>query len=284
MILRTAFATSDGIEVDRHFGASKRFDIYEINTESNIYKRIDIRTVENACLNHNHDDKRIEAVVETIADCNYVFAELSGTRARIELEKKNIQAVDVERPIKDILDNILFGKVKLIDKRYAEIEKKSLKSNFTKLQKKHPCMSGGANLTAGRIHLPVSPSCNIQCKFCTRQFDKSLISEIEKAIQIADLGFNPSNDGKVIRITIPALTADRRKELVKQAKTIAENSRTAIRNIRRDGNDDLKKQQKDGVLTEDGLKTETDKLQKLTDKYIEEINKIYDAKEKEILN
>ena len=115
-------------------------------------------------------------------------------------------------------------------------------------------------------------------------FDKSLIGEIEKAIQVADLGFNPSNDGKVIRITIPALTADRRKELVKQAKTIAENSRTAIRNIRRDGNDDLKKQQKDGTLTEDGLKTETDKLQKLTDKYIDEINKIYDAKEKEILN
>ena len=115
-------------------------------------------------------------------------------------------------------------------------------------------------------------------------FDKSLISEIEKAIQVADLGLNPSNDGKVIRIAIPALTADRRKELVKQAKTIAENSRTAIRNIRRDGNDDLKKQQKDGTLTEDGLKTETDKLQKLTDKYIDEINKIYDAKEKEILN
>ena len=114
-------------------------------------------------------------------------------------------------------------------------------------------------------------------------FDKSLISEIEKAIQMADLGLNPSNDGKVIRIAIPALTADRRKELVKQAKTVAENSRTAIRNIRRDGNDDLKKQQKDGTLTEDGLKTETDKLQKLTDKYIDEINKIYDAKEKDIM-
>ena len=114
-------------------------------------------------------------------------------------------------------------------------------------------------------------------------FDKSLITEIEKAIQVADLGLNPSNDGKVIRISIPALTADRRKELVKQAKTVAENSRTAIRNIRRDGNDDLKKQQKDGTLTEDGLKTETDKLQKLTDKYIEEINKIYDAKEKDIM-
>ena len=79
-------------------------------------------------------------------------------------------------------------------------------------------------------------------------FDKTLIGEIEKAIQVADLGLNPSNDGKVIRISIPALTAERRKELVKQAKTMAENSRTAIRNIRRDGNDDLKKQQ---IINED---------------------------------
>src|SRR5574344_344468 len=114
-------------------------------------------------------------------------------------------------------------------------------------------------------------------------FDKSLITEIEKAILAADLGLNPSNDGKVIRIAIPPLTADRRKDLVKQAKTIAENYRTTIRNIRRDGNDDLKKQQKGGELTEDGLKAETDKLQKLTDKYIGEINTVYDAKEKEIL-
>lgn len=114
-------------------------------------------------------------------------------------------------------------------------------------------------------------------------FDKTLIGEIEKAIQTADLGVNPSNDGKVIRIAIPPLTAERRKELVKQAKSIAETSRTAIRNIRRDGNDELKKLQKSGELTEDSLKQEEDKLQKLTDKYIAEINKIYDSKEKEIL-
>ena len=128
------------------------------------------------------------------------------------------------------------------------------------------------------IQIPEARSVIIQ------PFDKSLISEIEKAILTADLGLNPSNDGKVIRISIPALTADRRKELVKQAKNMAENSRTSIRNIRRDGNDELKKQQKSGELTEDGLKAETDKLQKLTDKYIDEINKIYDAKEQEILN
>ncbi len=114
-------------------------------------------------------------------------------------------------------------------------------------------------------------------------FDKSLIGEIEKALQTSDLGLNPSNDGKVIRIAIPPLTAERRKELVKQIKSVTENSRTAIRNIRRDGNDELKKQQKAGELTEDSLKQEEDKLQKLTDKYIAEINKIYDSKEKEIL-
>ncbi len=114
-------------------------------------------------------------------------------------------------------------------------------------------------------------------------FDKSLIADIEKAILVADLGLNPSNDGKVIRISIPALTADRRKELVKQAKSMAENYKTTIRNIRRDGNDDLKKQQKAGEITEDQLKKDTDDLQKLTDKYIAEIQSVCDAKEKEIL-
>lgn len=114
-------------------------------------------------------------------------------------------------------------------------------------------------------------------------FDKSLIGAIEKAIQKAELGLNPSNDGKVIRIAIPPLTAERRKDLVKQAKATAENYRTTIRNVRRDGNEDLKKQQKVGEITEDQLKVESDKLQKLTDKYIEEINKAYEAKEKEIM-
>ncbi len=114
-------------------------------------------------------------------------------------------------------------------------------------------------------------------------FDKSLIGDIEKAIQKAELGLNPSNGGKVIRIAIPPLTQERRKDLVKQAKATAENYRTTIRNIRRDGNDALKKQQKAGEITEDQLKQETDKLQKLTDKYIEEINKVYSAKEKEIM-
>ena len=114
-------------------------------------------------------------------------------------------------------------------------------------------------------------------------WDKGLIGEIEKAIQKSELSLNPSNDGKVIRIAIPPLTEERRKELAKQAKNQAEQSRVAIRNIRRDGNEELKKLQKDGLMTEDGLKTVEDELQKSTDKFIQEINKILEDKEKEIM-
>ena len=114
-------------------------------------------------------------------------------------------------------------------------------------------------------------------------WDKGLIGDIEKAIQKSELSLNPSNDGKVIRIAIPPLTEERRKELAKQAKAQAEQSRVAIRNIRRDGNDDLKKLEKEGTLTEDGLKTTEEDLQKSTDKFIQEINKILEDKEKEIM-
>ena len=114
-------------------------------------------------------------------------------------------------------------------------------------------------------------------------FDKSLIVEIEKAILTADLGLNPSNDGKVIRISIPPLTAERRKELVKQAKTIAEEARTSIRNIRRDGNDAFKKLSKSEDISEDEIKDLEDALQKLTDKYIASVDKAVEEKTKEIL-
>ncbi|MCR4676720.1 MAG: ribosome recycling factor [Sphaerochaetaceae bacterium] len=114
-------------------------------------------------------------------------------------------------------------------------------------------------------------------------WDKSLLSAIEKAIQKSDLGLNPSNDGKLLRINFPPLTGDRRKELAKQAKTTAEASRVAIRNIRREGMDEIKKLQKNGEISEDEqAQAETD-LQKLTDNYIGQINKIADDKEKEIL-
>ncbi|MDR1785251.1 MAG: ribosome recycling factor [Spirochaetaceae bacterium] len=114
-------------------------------------------------------------------------------------------------------------------------------------------------------------------------FDKSIISEIEKEIQKSELGLNPSNDGKVIRIAIPPLTAERRKELSKQARSIAETCKVGIRNIRRDGNEELKKAQKGGKMTEDELKAKETELQKSTDKFIQDIDKILEEKEKEIM-
>lgn len=114
-------------------------------------------------------------------------------------------------------------------------------------------------------------------------YDKSAIGEIEKAIQKADLGLSPSSDGNVIRINIPALTEERRKDLVKVVGKYAEESRVQIRNIRRDANDQLKKAEKDGELTEDGLRTSQDNVQKETDKYIAEVDRLAGEKEKAIL-
>jgi ribosome recycling factor len=114
-------------------------------------------------------------------------------------------------------------------------------------------------------------------------WDKNLIGEIEKAIRSSELSLNPSNDGKVIRINIPPLTEERRKELVKLAKAQAEQSRVAVRNIRRDGNEELKKFLKDGELTEDEESKHGEELQKLTDGYIAKLNQTLEEKEKEIL-
>ena len=114
-------------------------------------------------------------------------------------------------------------------------------------------------------------------------WDKSIIGDIEKAIQKSELSVNPSNDGKVIRISIPPLTEERRKEFVKIAKNMAEQSRVSIRNTRRDANDELKKAEKDGTISEDELKRAEDEVQKLTDTYVSDINTKLEEKEKEIL-
>lgn len=114
-------------------------------------------------------------------------------------------------------------------------------------------------------------------------WDKGVLGDIEKAIFASELSLNPANDGKVIRINIPPLTEERRKELVKLAKNTAEQSRVAVRNIRRDANDELKKAEKDSEISEDELKRAEEEIQKLTDKYIAEVNSLLEDKEKEIL-
>ena len=114
-------------------------------------------------------------------------------------------------------------------------------------------------------------------------WDKSLLPAIEKAIQKSELGLNPNNDGKLIRVNFPSLTEQRRKELAKQSKQMAEQSKVAVRNVRRDAMDDLKKKQKAGEISEDEQKEGETKIQKLTDNYIASVQKIADAKEKEIM-
>lgn len=114
-------------------------------------------------------------------------------------------------------------------------------------------------------------------------YDRSVLGDIEKAILKSDLGLNPSNDGTLIRIMIPQLTEERRKDLVKVVKKASEEAKIAIRNIRRDANDDLKKLEKNGEITEDAQRGYSDDIQKLTDDHIAKIDQITKDKEKEIL-
>lgn len=115
-------------------------------------------------------------------------------------------------------------------------------------------------------------------------WDLSVLKEIEKEILKSDIGINPNNDGKVIRLSFPELNEERRKEIVKSIKKIAEEAKVAIRSIRRDGIEEFKKKQKDSEITEDELKIAEDEIQKITDKNINEIEKILEDKEKEVMS
>ncbi|TJY43159.1 ribosome recycling factor [Cohnella pontilimi] len=128
----------------------------------------------------------------------------------------------------------------------------------------------------GSVNTPDSRTLVIQ------PWDKTALSAIEKAILKSELGLNPANDGSIIRIVIPPLTEERRKELVKETKKFGEEAKVAIRNIRRDANDDIKKKEKDEI-SEDESRRHQDDVQKLTDRYVAEVDKILASKEKEIM-
>ena len=115
-------------------------------------------------------------------------------------------------------------------------------------------------------------------------WDASILKEIEKEILKADIGINPNNDGKVIRLAFPELTEERRKDLVKDIKKMAEEAKVAVRSVRRDGIETAKAEQKEGNMTEDELKQAENDIQKLTDKSVEEIDKILENKEKEVMS
>ena len=115
-------------------------------------------------------------------------------------------------------------------------------------------------------------------------WDASILKEIEKEILKSDIGINPNNDGKVIRLAFPELNEERRKEIVKDIRKMAEDAKVAIRSIRRDAIDEAKTMQKNSEISEDDLKVAEDNIQKLTDKYVEEIDKIIETKEKEVMS
>ena len=135
---------------------------------------------------------------------------------------------------------------------------------------------------------PINQVANImvpEARMITIQpWDASLLKEIEKEIQKSDIGINPNNDGKMIRLVFPDLTEERRKELVKEIKKISEDSKVVIRNIRRDGIDEFKTKQKNNEITEDDLRVAEEQIQKLTDKYVGLIESSCSDKEKEIMS
>ena len=166
---------------------------------------------------------------------------------------------------------------------------KNLEHDFTMLRtgRATPALFDNIKVDYYGSQTPLNQTANISVPearlVVIQPWDKSTLSLIEKAILASDLGLNPSNDGKVIRINIPPLTEERRKELAKIAKGNAENTRIAVRNVRRDANEELKKIQKSGEITEDDLKKGETDIQKLTDTYIGKIDALLAAKEKEIM-
>jgi ribosome recycling factor len=152
----------------------------------------------------------------------------------------------------------------------------------------NPAMFDGVRVSVYGTEMPLNQVATVSCPeprlVVIQPWDKGNLGEVEKAILKSDLSVNPSNDGNLIRIQIPDLTEERRKEYVKHARHKAEECRVAVRNVRRDGNDMIKELEKEKDISEDESKNALARIQKITDRYIEDIQKMTDNKEKEILN
>ena len=165
---------------------------------------------------------------------------------------------------------------------------KHLEAEFQKIRagKASPMMLQGVKVEYYGTLVPIEQTANIGTpdprQIIVMPFDKSSIGAIDKAIQAANLGFNPKNEGDFLRIQVPPLTEERRKDLAKRAKTAAEEAKVGIRNIRRNSNDDAKKLEKEGV-SEDEVKQLQEEIQKLTDKFVKKIDDLYELKQKDIL-
>jgi len=163
-----------------------------------------------------------------------------------------------------------------------------LKNEFQKIRagKASPAMLRGVRVDYYGVQTPIEQTANINTpdarQIIVQPFDKTTIYEIEKAILNANLGFNPQNEGEILRINVPPLTEERRLDLVKQAKAVAEDTKIGVRNSRRHANDEAKTMEKDG-LPEDDAKHLMDEIQKLTDKFTARIDELLELKDKDIL-
>ncbi len=173
-------------------------------------------------------------------------------------------------------------------KEQMEHALRHLEKEFQKIRagKANPNMLSGVRVDYYGVMTPIEQTANINTpdpySIVVQPFDKSTLYEIEKAIMNANLGFNPSDEGDQLRIKVPPLTEERRRELVKKAKQVAEETKIGVRNARRHGNDEAKKLEKEG-LSEDETKRLEDEIQKLTDQYIEKIDKTLESKERDIM-
>ena len=167
---------------------------------------------------------------------------------------------------------------------------KSLEREYLTIRtgRANPAILDNVKVESYGSFMPINQVATVSCPeprlIMIQPWDKSNISAIEKAILKSDLSLNPASDGNVIRIQIPELTEERRKELVKVVKTKSEDAKVAIRNVRRDGNDMIKEIEKEKTISEDESKAAQANIQKVTDKYIEKAQKLAENKEKEILS
>jgi len=179
-----------------------------------------------------------------------------------------------------------------VHKQTEDKMKKTIKTykdelNSIRAGRANPSLLDRISIDYYGVQTPLNQIANISAPeprlLVIQPWDTNVVSQIEKAILKSDLGLTPSVDGKIIRLVIPQLTEERRKELIKVVKKIAENAKIAIRNCRREANEQIKKLQKNSEITEDEQEQAEEQMQKITDKYIEEIDNLLKQKEKELL-
>ncbi len=175
----------------------------------------------------------------------------------------------------------------LNEKIEKSIEAMKAELNTVRAGRANPALLDKIEVEYYGVNTPLKQLANIACPdprtITINPFDPKCIGQIERAIMAANIGINPVNDGKLVRLSIPQMTEERRKELVKMVKKLGEEGKVSIRNLRKHANEAIKKEEKDGILTEDDMKSELDDIQKAVDAGVKKVDEVIAAKEKDIM-